>query len=84
MIALDQTSLVSKKFVWGWLRLFLSFVQTTCSVAAIIFIIAAGVQRIGLILFGIATAATLASRRLYAGKPQPDLGQNHCSKEPNT
>ncbi|HYV04370.1 MAG TPA: hypothetical protein VFB82_07285 [Blastocatellia bacterium] len=56
------------KLVWGWLRLFLGFVQMSLVAASVGALIAFGLHSATLILVIGATATTLLSRLLYHGR----------------
>ena len=62
----------SRKFVWGWLRLFLGFAQMSLVAACVGSLMVVGVHPITIALVIAATAITITSRLLYRGKAAPD------------
>lgn len=59
------------KWVWGWLRLALGLVQMTFATAGVGALLALGMHWLTYLSVAIATAATVVSRLLYAGKVAP-------------
>jgi hypothetical protein len=60
------------RLLWGWLRLVLGLTQMAFTVAALL-LIGAGIYGRGIVAASLATAATIASRHLFAGRPDPRL-----------
>lgn len=66
------------KLIWGWLRFFLGMAQMFLTTAALIVLVFSGVHLVTWILVGAATTATIISRILYRGRPDPRLeGKKH-------
>jgi len=61
------------KLVWGWLRLVLGFLQMGLVAAALGSLITAGLHWITWLFVVGATAATVTSRLIYHGRPDPTL-----------
>jgi hypothetical protein len=61
------------KLIWGWLRLFLGFAQMSLVALGIGALITVGVRRITVVFAIMATTATVMSRLIYRGKPDPRL-----------
>lgn len=69
---------VSKqKLIWGWLRIFLGWLQMSSAAAAIGALFTVGLQPITYAFLVAATAATLTSRLLYHGQRGPTLKGTH-------
>jgi hypothetical protein len=68
-----------RKLVWGWFRLLLGLAQMGLAAAGFVLLIMVGVQIVTVLFLLGATAATIASRLLYAGRRGPQLkeGENH-------
>jgi hypothetical protein len=61
------------RLIWGWLRLFLGFAQMSLVAMGIGALITVGVRRITVVLVILATTATVMSRLIYHGRPDPRL-----------
>lgn len=65
------------RLLWGWTRLVLGLVQMAFTVTACVLLYSGFYER-GLIACLVATGATVASRRLFAGQPdrhlEPSMG----------
>jgi hypothetical protein len=64
------------KLIWGWLRLFLGWLQMSMAAATVGALIAVGLSSITYVFVIIATAACLTSRLLYHGRTSPTLKGN--------
>ena len=64
------------KLIWGWLRLFLGWLQMSLVAVSIGAMLAAGLQPVTYVLVVAATIATLTSRLLYRGRPAPRVGNS--------
>jgi hypothetical protein len=71
------------KIVWGWLRLFLGFVQMSFVAASVGAFVAVGLHYVTLILVIGATGATLISRLLYHGR-RSDTGVKQEQNSPTS
>lgn len=56
------------RLIWGWLRLFLSWLQMSLVAVSVSALLTIGLRLITYILVAVATAATFASRMLYHGR----------------
>jgi hypothetical protein len=59
-------------FVWGWLRLFLGFVQVSLSAASFALLLTIGLHPLTWVFFAVATGATITSRLLYHGRTKKE------------
>jgi len=59
-------------FLWGRLRLWLGLAQIGLAAAALVLLLTSGLSAVTWLLFIAATAATVASRTLYAGRKGPE------------
>ena len=57
--------------IWGFLRVVLGYAQMLFAIATFVSLLARGFVSSTWMLFGAASLATLLSRLLYGGKPQP-------------
>ncbi|MBW4626515.1 MAG: hypothetical protein KME49_13700 [Brasilonema octagenarum HA4186-MV1] len=62
--------------IWGYLRLFLGVMQTSLAAAAILMVVNVGVRPITVIVATSALTATVISRLIYKGKPDPMIEGN--------
>ena len=68
------------RIIWGWLRLFLGFTQVSLAAIGVVALITLGLHPMTW-TFGIAaTTATIISRLLYHGRPDPDLETQKTEK----
>ena len=65
------------KFLWGRLRLWLGLAQISLAGAALVLFLTSGLTPATWMLFIAATAATIASRTLYAGRKGPHESERH-------
>lgn len=65
------------KLIWGWLRLFLGWLQMSLAAASVGALLTVGLHPITYVFVAIATAAALASRFLYHGRSDPALKGRH-------
>ena len=63
------------KIVWGWLRLFLGWLQMSSAVVGAVLLFTVGLHPLTWVCVLGATAATLTSRLLYHGRPDPRLNK---------
>lgn len=61
------------KLIWGWLRLFLGWAQMSLAVFGAVLLFTVGLHLLTWISVVGATAATVTSRLLYHGRPDPRL-----------
>jgi hypothetical protein len=61
------------KLLWGWLRLVLGLAQISLSSTGIVLLLMVGFHPATWAVLVAGTAATLTSRLLYAGRPDPRL-----------
>ena len=61
------------RFVWGWLRLFLGWAQMSLAAAGLGALLTAGNHPVTWAFVIGATVATVISRLLYHGRPDPQL-----------
>lgn len=59
------------KLIWGWLRLFLGWLQMSMAAACVGALLTVGLHTITYIFVAVATAAAVASRLLYHGRKDP-------------
>lgn len=69
------------KFIWGWLRLFLGFVQMSLAAASVGALFAVGVRPVTLVFVICATATALNSRLLYHGRRDPKPGSRKSDNQ---
>ena len=75
---MDETT--RHKIIWGWLRLFLAYAQVSLAAMGVVALIALGLHPVTW-AFGIAgTTATIMSRLIYHGRPDPDLERQKTKK----
>jgi hypothetical protein len=70
--------------IWGWLRLALSLIQTSSSVAAILLLIYRGFVPVTWLFILTASLATLSSRLLYKGRAERRLAKQSESTNRNS
>jgi hypothetical protein len=61
------------KLVWGWLRLFLASAQISLAAIAACTLVVVGMNAVTWALVIAATTATVISRLIYHGRPDPNL-----------
>ncbi|HWO01276.1 MAG TPA: hypothetical protein VNS63_18595 [Blastocatellia bacterium] len=61
------------KLIWGWLRLFLAFLQMSFVAATIGALLAVGPEPVTLVFLGIATASTVISLLIFRRRSDPKL-----------
>jgi hypothetical protein len=66
-----------QRFVWGWLRFFLGWLQMSLVAASIGALVTVGLRLITFALVGAATAVAITSRLLYSGRVGPELKGNY-------
>lgn len=59
------------KLIWGWLRLFLGWLQMSLAGTGILLLIAIGLRPLTLIIFAATILATITSRLVYHGRRDP-------------
>lgn len=65
------------KVIWGWLRLFLGWLQMSLVAASIGALLTVGLHPISYVLVAVATAVSITSRLLYHGRRVPALKGRH-------
>jgi hypothetical protein len=69
--------------LWGALRFLLAVAQMTLAPLGIYAVLTVGLEHwVTWVLFGGATAATITSRLLYGGRPDPQLGRRGGRSKP--
>ena len=61
------------RLIWGWLRVFLAFVQVSLAAGGLALLLTLGLHWITFAVVIVATAATAVSRLLYHGRTDPHL-----------
>lgn len=71
---------VRHKIIWGWLRLFLGCAQVLLAAGSVGALITIGLHPMTWAFGMAATTATIISRLLYHGGPDPDLKRQKTPK----
>ena len=69
----DVDGVIRHKLFWGWCLLFIGMIQLTFAAAGLVALLTVGIHSITLVFLIGATAATIISRLLYHGRPNPTL-----------
>lgn len=59
------------KFIWGWLRLFLGWLQMSLAATGVLLLVAIGLRPLTLVVFAATVLATVTSLLLYRRRPDP-------------
>lgn len=68
------------KLIWGWLRLFLGDAQVSLAATGVVTLLTIGLHPVTWAFAMAATTATLISRLLYHGRPDPNLERQKTQK----